>query len=209
MPERRRRRAPRVLRSALAVTLVICAVSGCSSTADKNAPAPKPGFNPAAPFTSYPSTNPGNTVLSFWRLLQIGAYNGAIRGYDPSVVDAVGATDFLQVLADQRSGVALLKPSLTASHKVPGGVIMVVSAVNSHDERGTYSFELRNIHTRWFIVYDSLIGESLVQTLQNSSQQSSTGGTKPGDAARRAAIRAARKYRRAAYDALSNGVKAP
>jgi hypothetical protein len=189
--------------------VVAIGATGCSSTANKNAPAPKPGFDPSAPLTNYPSTDPGNTVLGYWRLLQIGAYTGAIKGYDHRVVDAVGATDFLQVLSDQRSGVALLKPTVLSTDQVPGGKIVVVSARNSHNERGTYSFELRKIHERWFIVYDSLVGESIVQALQSSNQQTATGGTTPGDAAKRAALKAARTYRRAAYDSLPGGVNGP
>jgi hypothetical protein len=193
----------------LLLTLAVVSTAGvaaCGKTSsDAEKPAAQGTYDPSAPWADYPSTDPRSSVLSYWRLLQIGAYPAAASGYDTTVVSSTGREDFLQALALQRPGVAAQKPRVTGVHDVTGGKVVQVDARNSAGNGGAYSFTVRRSGDKWVLVYDSLLGDSMSSALANAASQRGEAETV---AARRSASVAGR-YREAALEVLRPAGAAP
>ena len=186
--------SPRWIAGGLLVAAAL-ALGACTRTSDQNAPSARSGFDPAAPWTGYPSRDPRNTVLSFWRLVQIGAYPAAAVGYDPRARAAIGNTAFLDVLELERLGVAALKPTAYAVRRLPRGTVVDVRTRGEHSRGAAFSFQLVRRDGRWYIVYDSLIGDTLAAALANVLQRDRDPGEGVSAAAVRKAVRRARAYR--------------
>jgi hypothetical protein len=192
----------RIANRILVPLLIMCALGSCSNSSDQNAPVAQSGFDPAAPWRNFPSRDPAGTALSYWRLIQIGAYPAAAQGYDASVIDTVGSDAFLEALALQRTGAAALKPQVDGVREVPGGTVVELDARNSSGNGGAYSFILRPNGSTWRIAYDSLLGESIESSLAVTIEKRTSGEERPGRTARRRAAAVAQAYRRAGLGAL-------
>lgn len=198
------RHLPIVLVSGLAALSLLagCGTSGESGRAEKAG-----SFDPSAPWANFPSTEPSATILSYWRLIQIGAYPAALSGYDPGVVQTVGAKALLEVLALQRSGIATLKPKVIAERSVDGGKVVAVEARNSAGNGGVYSFAVRRRDDgRWVIVYESLMGDSMPAAYARAIERRTRGAANPGVPAIREGDRLAEAYRAAALTTMGRGV---
>ena len=194
--------------AALLAACLIAGVTSCDSSEDAQQPEARKGFNPAAPWRDFPSSDPSATVLSFWRLIQIGAYPAAVAGYDRSVVSAVGADTFLDVIAAQRTGVAALKPAVVDTRRTARGLIVAVDAKNARGQGGSFSFWLERRDGRWQIVYDSLLGDTIADAVGLSFERLTSGKEKAGLGSRRKGVQVARVYRRAALQVFEPRVTA-
>jgi hypothetical protein len=197
---------PRRALAVLALTASLAGgLPGCENSSDRNRPAARQGFDPSAPWRGYPSRDPANTVLSYWRLIQLGAYPAAVAGYDPAVVNAVTSSMFLDTIAAQRLGVASMKPRVTDVRDVGNAKIIAVDGRNSKGGGGAFSFLLRKQGDVWILAYDSLLGDSMESSLVRLVLRGNGSGAGPRVRSRSAAAAAAERYRDAGLKALGAG----
>lgn len=192
-----------IVAAALVAGAVTAGILGASDTgATREKRAASVGFDPAAPWDDYPGSTPEKTVLSYWRLIQVGAYPAAAQGYDQSVVRAVGPGVFLNALTLQRPGVAALKPRIVGVNTIGDGRVVAVDARNNRGNGGAFSFSLKRDGNQWVLAYDSLLGDGMEASLASSLQRRGGGGAERKKAATRDAAEYVDAYRRAGLEAL-------
>jgi hypothetical protein len=126
----------------------------------------------------------------------VGDVPSAASFYHPKVRSAVGLSNIIGVLAQQRASLSVLQPRIVSVTRTPLGIEVIVSARSGGSGVGLLSFLLRNAEGGWRVAHDTLLGDALPGYVQSAVQaRVAPGSNAPSPVAELAGIRASDVYR--------------
>jgi len=147
-----------------------------------------------------PPGSPGRTLFELFFWAQWGSAPNIVAAYDPAVVRAVGVDDLTGAYALRRASLLASQPRITNTVSTSFGATVTVELLRRNEVPDRQSFTLRRIGGRWRVVYDTLLEDGIAAHVQGRETPASA--TAVPDAAAKAGIFAARRYRTAALHAI-------
>jgi hypothetical protein len=203
-----------VVRSVLSAVACLCALglaTGCGAGDSGVEPAVSSTAAQASPEARRAVADPASSasvVVHYWESIQRGALPSSLSIYSPSVIDAVGVTDFAGTLAAQRPLVNDSRLNVIAIDDAFGGNVIRAEELPKVGPKTEHSFFVRRQQNRWRLLYDTLTAAGIQQYVQNQVQRGiDINAGEPSGRAIRAGDDALRAYRRSSLSLIRRGVR--
>jgi hypothetical protein len=174
--------APRLCCSAVGAVSLAVLVTACGGASTPPLPHTDALVRPAD-IAKAGRGSAGAAALQLWRSVQLGDAVSAASFYHERVLKKIGFARVSGTLAQQRSHLEVLRPTVVSVNQTPVGAEVIVKGKNvvggtRQNPVEVFSFVLRRSAGGWRVAYDTLLGDSLPSYVQAQVQQQLAPGSR-------------------------------